>query len=509
MGMSGAVKQSSESQRTELVRGAVWSVLGLVTPLLFALYAIPRLIAGFGLDRFGLLTILWMLVGYFSLFDMGFGRALTQLVSQRIGAGLHAEVRSLVWSGLWLMGVMGTLGCLVLLLASSAIVAEVLTVPTGLQVEGVDALQLLAFGMPLVIVSAGLVGVLEAHHRFGVVSAIRVPAGVLNFGAPLLGLLISDSLVVASGSLLVVRVASSVAYAAAAARVEPGLRAPQWPRQRDVRDLSTFGGWLTVSNVVGPFMVYFDRIVIGALTSLREVAFYTTPYEVLSRTQVVPVAMMNVLFPAATRALAHEPSRLMPLASMSFRGVIVLILPLTCGIFLAAPELLNAWLGADFAARSSAVVRWLALGYLVNALARLPLAILQAGGRPDFVAKAHLAELLPYALLLWALTLQYGIAGAAAAWFFRASADFVLLSELAARRFAPFRSLAHSSYLLVAGVVGGLGVAMLIDGAAYVRFGAMVILVAACARAGLPLVRELRIAFGRARPHSGVEKHGD
>ncbi len=40
---------------------------------------------------------------------------------------------------------------------------------------------------------------------------------------------------------------------------------------------------MTVSNVISPLMFYVDRLVIGAMVSVVAVAYYATPFEVVSR----------------------------------------------------------------------------------------------------------------------------------------------------------------------------------------------------------------------------------
>ena len=50
----------------------------MLLPTLAGVVAIPRLVHSLGVDRFGLLSLAWIIVGYFSLFDMGMGRALTK-----------------------------------------------------------------------------------------------------------------------------------------------------------------------------------------------------------------------------------------------------------------------------------------------------------------------------------------------------------------------------------------------------------------------------------------------
>ena len=68
--------------------------------MLVAIIAIPFLIKGLGTARFGVLTLAWMVVGYFSLFDLGIGRALTKVVAEKIGAEKEDEIPSTVWTAM-------------------------------------------------------------------------------------------------------------------------------------------------------------------------------------------------------------------------------------------------------------------------------------------------------------------------------------------------------------------------------------------------------------------------
>lgn len=63
-------------------------------------------------------------------------------------------------------------------------------------------------------------------------------------------------------------------------------------------------------------------------------------------------------------------------------------------------DIMTVWLGAEFAQCSAPVLVLLAIGVLVNSLAQVPFALVQAAGRPDVTAKFHLAELVPYLSLM-------------------------------------------------------------------------------------------------------------
>ena len=53
----------------KISKNFAWNLLGAGLPLVVAIFTIPLLVSGLGQDRFGLLTLAWIIVGYFSLFD--------------------------------------------------------------------------------------------------------------------------------------------------------------------------------------------------------------------------------------------------------------------------------------------------------------------------------------------------------------------------------------------------------------------------------------------------------
>lgn len=438
-----------------LAHNAIWNFGGLAAPMLVGLFAIPLLIDGMGKERFGLLAIIWMGVGYFSLFDMGLGRALTKLVAERMGSDCIDDLGPLIWTALFLIFGLALAGTLVVGWGAGPLVHHVLNVGAQFQVEAIIAFRILAIGLPAVIITTALIGLLAAHQRFATITAVRIPLGVLTFLGPLATVQFSPSLIWATAALLGARVLALVAYFTAAAFVRPELTRPDWPHRIHMRPLVQFGSWLTVTNIVSPLMAYFDRFVVGAIMSMTAVAYYVTPYEVLSRLQILPGSIMGVLFPALTTMMAGDQTRLSKLYGQTTRTLFLLMLPLASGLFLFAPEALQLWLGEEFRIAATPVAQWLALGTLVNALARLPLTVLQSAGHPDLVAKTHLLELIPYVAILWILTQQFGIAGTAAAWFLRVLADTIILNELTRRKLPDLQAVIEQTHMTVAGLLVG------------------------------------------------------
>ena len=65
----------------KFLSSAVWSLMGTVVPMFAALAAIPWLMHYLGQERLGVLSLVWVVVGYFSFLDMGLGRAVTVAVA--------------------------------------------------------------------------------------------------------------------------------------------------------------------------------------------------------------------------------------------------------------------------------------------------------------------------------------------------------------------------------------------------------------------------------------------
>ena len=106
--VSGRVKNITSG--SVLARNVLLNLLGQVAPLFAAIFTFPRIIKSIGTDRFGILSLAWVVIGYFSLFDFGLSRALTKLVAEKIGTDRDQDIPSLVWTASILILILGVIG---------------------------------------------------------------------------------------------------------------------------------------------------------------------------------------------------------------------------------------------------------------------------------------------------------------------------------------------------------------------------------------------------------------
>ena len=403
-------------------------------PLLLGAVAIPFLLRNLGVESLGILTLVWALIGYFSLFDFGFGRALTQQISVSLAADNSKDIPALAKSGLLFTLVTGVAGGLLLAALAEPLGFQWLGISKPLQQSAAWSLLIAALGIPMTTATAGLRGILEAYCDFRTVNLLRMTLGIANFGLPVLCVLfIGPSLSWIIASLIAARFVVLIGHLIFVNRRLPsGWRAVP-VNKIQLRRLSSFGAWLTVSNLVSPLMVNADRFVISMVLGAEMVAYYTVPSEMLMRLLILPSALTAVLFPRLAAMLVSDRANAVNLYRQCLSWCALVMTPVCLATALLSHWGLSLWLGTDFADRSWQIVVCLAVGVWVNSLAFVPFAAIQAAGHAKVTAKIHLAELLGYVpLLFWALS-TFGLIGAALVWVARVCIDMVAMFWAAAR----------------------------------------------------------------------------
>jgi O-antigen/teichoic acid export membrane protein len=423
------------SERT--ARNAGWNLLGAALPVPVALLCIPLLVAALGVDRFGVLGLAWMVMGYFGLFDFGLGQSTTKLVAESADP---QGLRKLMRNSLLLHAVLGLSGGAVFAALTPWLAARAFAVPPELVGETTHALYWLAASVPAIVISAALRGMLEGLHRFDLANLIRIPAGIVNFAGPVIALQFSDGLPVVVAVIAIARFVVLLAYAAACLRLLPAAAAPGRIEGAVLRRLASYGGWLTVSNFINPLIIVTDRFAIAAVVSVGAVAYYVTPYEIITKTWIISASVLGALFPVLSAMAARDPAALRGLCRQTEVILLCLAAPVVAVFLSCSDLLLELWLGARFRDQSTVVAQLLAAGILINVVAQVPLTALNATGRADLTAKIAVLELPVYVAAIWYGAQAFGIHGVAAVWAARAALDAVLLFSAAHTTLPPAKA---------------------------------------------------------------------
>jgi O-antigen/teichoic acid export membrane protein len=388
-----------------------------------SLLTIPIYIRLIGDARYGVLAVVWAFLGYFGLFDLGLGRATAQRIAA-LGQSSPELIAPTFWTALAINGAFGVFGGALIWPIAIYFFGHVVNIGIELGSELMWALPWLMLAVPLMTLTGVLGGALQGRAQFLELNVISVASSVLLQTVPLfvawahgpdLGWILP--------AVILTRVFS---FCVTAWRCKIHVfrdQAPSFSR-KNAKGLVSFGGWVTVTSLVGPLMVVLDRFVIGATLGPKSVTYYTVPFQLAANSTVLPTALTSALFPRlamAGRADGRE------LATRSIRSLAAVMTPVMLVAALLVEPFFRLWISPQFAANANVTAQILLLSYWINGIAFVPYSQVQAIGRPDITAKLHLAEFLPYLTFLFVGLHFMGLPGAALAFGIRTFADCVLL----------------------------------------------------------------------------------
>ncbi|HET9492003.1 MAG TPA: flippase [Methylomirabilota bacterium] len=417
-----------------LVRNTGLNVLSQATPFVAALLAIPLLVPALGVERFGVLSLVWVLLANVAIFDVGLGRATTRTVAEALGGGNQEDIPRLVWTAAAVQLLVGATSGLLGAGLAPVVVGRVLSVSPDLAGDAQVAFVLVALTIPVIAVSTSFAGALEAAQRFDLVMAVRLPTGVLTFLMPLIGVLLGFGLPGIVGLLLLARAGALLAWLVLSMRIFPDLKRLQRPRRALMARLWSFGGWIAMCQIAAPCLRYVDRYVIGALLSMSALAYYAAPFDLIERVWMLPTSLVLTLFPAFT-ALSGRPdlARARQLFVRSVSYLVLAMSPIALVLTVYAGPLLGLWLGEDFARHGTLPLQLFALTSMFAAIAPVSGSVIEGYGRPRVIATLYLCALPLNAALTWALVNAIGLPGAALSFGIRALAETAVLSVVASR----------------------------------------------------------------------------
>jgi O-antigen/teichoic acid export membrane protein len=432
-------------------RHTTYNLLGAVLPLGIALVTIPLYLRVVGAERYGLLSICWLLLGYFGLFDFGISRAVSQKIASLREEGGEARSETF-WTGLTLPLILAALA-IPLTFPLAALALSFIDVPTGqLHGEVARAVPWLAAVLPVALLGALLNGVLSGRERFGTLNLIEGAGNVLFSVVPLaLAWAFGPELWLLLAGSLAARLLTLTLLGGACARAVP-IGRPHFRRDL-VKQLAGYGGWVSVTSVIGPVLALWDRFAIGAVLGPKSVAIYVIPFSLAYRLVMVPAALTSALFPRFAVASEAELERL---SLTALTAVSVVMTPIILVSILCAGPFFNVWLGREIGPPAADIACIFLPGIWANSLGLVAMSILQGKGKPKYVAFAHLMETLPYAALLYLGLTMFGLKGAAAASSLRMVVDALLLMRLARAPMARLLPLLFPAALLVAAATAAL-----------------------------------------------------
>ena len=416
-------------RRNGVARHTAINFAGQFSGNLISFITVPVYFHLIGAERFGVLSLAWLFLGYFSAFDLGLGRATSFRIAALRDGSPEARARAF-WTATAVNLGVGVIGGAVLWIAGIVFFGHIFKVDPALRPEMVAAVPLLAAAVPTATLSGVLYGALVGREQFlstNVVSTFStllfqvLPICVALLFGPNLPLLLASAIFARFAALAVLMIMCDRELTRGfKVRIDTA----------EVRNLLGYGVWVTVAALSGPILVFADRFAIGATLGAVAVATYTVPFQLGQRIGLIPGALTVSLFPRFVPASAEERDRSNQVVTLTLAGVLSIMV--LVGVIALSP-FLDIWVGHKVSLLSAPVGRILLIGFWINAFAYLPSMTLQASGRPRAVALILILQIPAYLLALYIGMSTFGLIGCAVVFCLRNTVDWIMFAWAAHR----------------------------------------------------------------------------
>ncbi|HAL2035156.1 TPA: glucose-1-phosphate thymidylyltransferase RfbA [Escherichia coli] len=157
----------------------------------------------------------------------------------------------------------------------------------------------------------------------------------------------------------------------------------------------------------------------------------TVPNELVTRLGIVPGSLGKAVFPKLSHARNFTASYAEQ--KKAYILMTVIVMPLVLFVYYYAKFILTLWMGAEYAGISVEILRIMLIGYIFNCYSQISFANIQAFGKAKYTAYIHMMEFIPYLIMLYIISKEYGVIGVAWLWTIRVIIDFLMLLYMSYR----------------------------------------------------------------------------
>jgi O-antigen/teichoic acid export membrane protein len=399
------------TSRATLVKSILINFATKLLPLVIGFTCVPFIIKYLGNERFGVLTLIWAVIGYSTVLDMGLGRALTQHIASKIGENDTSELPTTIITSIISVFTLGAIGSFLLWFFSSPIV-HMLNVSESLSGETLTAIRIVVISLPFLIGNIMVMGVFEAYQKFAFLNKMNWPIVFANFIAPYFILPYFNNLSAVVIAVLISRAFVFIVMIAFLSSLIPEFFKRASFNIDKIKLLFGNSKWVGINSVNEGIASLVDRFFVSSLLGASVVAFLTTPSYALGRFSGFVNSAINVMFPAFSTEFIQNPQRCRRIYFKAIKMMAgVMIIPFLL-IALFSKPLLTLWLGRSFAEQSYLCLSFYSVVFYFRGIGSLIQSFIDASGNMKTSCLIHVITLPLLLLMLLGFIGSMGIIGA-------------------------------------------------------------------------------------------------
>jgi O-antigen/teichoic acid export membrane protein len=399
----------------------LFNIAGNILPAVAAMVFLPLIMKNLGDESFAVFLLILIIVGTSGIFDFGIGRSITQKISSEKDIHLKAEIFISSLVGLLFISFIINILLFILFLLlreTSEIYAEMFRI-----------FWLLSFSIVFSLLNVSTKSYLEGMHLFRDINIYKTLTGLTIFVFAYYITKQSNDIIYITLMILIVRILHFYLLLKNILKLESFSLKYKYFNISMLKELFSNGKWFAISNIIGPLTMYMDRFIISGLLAASIFNYYALSMEVAVKILIFPMSIMSVFFPIlVTYYNERNFDSIRKTTKKMYLYIFFLIgLPLIL-LFNYSELFLTLWIDENFALNANHTFRIILLGVIVSSLTQVSFTLLQATKKAKSTGLVHLYTFIPYAILLFLMTKEYGLNGASYTWIGRSILVFIIFN---------------------------------------------------------------------------------
>ena len=342
--MSRPTKSPSERLLRNIASS--WGQMALAAGIAFFLS--PFLVHTLGPERYGIWALIFSIIGYMSLLDIGMKQSLARFLSKHYALKDWQSLNETINTSTAIYGVTGAL-----VVAATLVVAHFFLGAFNVEPDLLPTMRstLIVIGIYQAITFLMMTGTaIGPFHRYDISNAIEMTFGLINAAATVIILKLGYDLVVLAWSVLILNTARFLVRRAVQQHLVPEIQiAPRYVKRARSRELLGYGfisffivvSWLVVSHV--------QNIVIGIFVTTSAVTYYSIAGQVINYLRTMVNAIGVPLVPAVSHFDATEERHRISALHLRITGYLYyLTTTVGIGLLCFGRQFIYQWMGPEF-----------------------------------------------------------------------------------------------------------------------------------------------------------------
>jgi O-antigen/teichoic acid export membrane protein len=335
------------------LKNSTWSVVSALANVFVGIVLSPYIVRLFGAERFGIWSLVFAILDYLWLFDLGLTPAIANLLTRYLARKQTVQINEVINTASCYFMV---ISCLIFVITATAtpMIVKLFRVPDKHRMEFTGLIAMTGFSWGLCIVHQMYVAALDAFQRFDLSSRVSGVIVLCRSASYLLVLKAGGGLMEVGAVYVIYQVVGALLHARNFASVFPSLRfSGRFVKWRMFEHILHYGVPAFFANGAGLLVNQSAPLIIGHYLPTAFVGFFALPTKLVQNVTDV-VSRIGLVTRSRAAELDAKANRagIAVLATETNRYCFAVYMPILIVLGLFGRQLLRLWLGLQFEANS-------------------------------------------------------------------------------------------------------------------------------------------------------------